>query len=304
MNTYHLGLCIIICVVTFSFIVTPATRAQEYYVYEVQIRQDGSAVWIVTQFSSASAPVETWTSFQQKVYGLVDTAAKVTNRSMDVDVAALQINTTLTSGSKITEYAFVWLNFSIIQRNEVIFGDVFQTPGFFDQLFGDASLHLIYPEELTIKSVFPPPYERQDENCMLKWARTQDLTSEGVKVILIPKGLLEDENLGLALIALVVVVVVPLVPLGYYMVKKHRNGKSLSPLTAKPTGIETDSDKILNLLKTSGGSMRQTEIAERLGFSKAKASQLLTELENKGILARYKRGRDKIVTLDTGETDE
>ena len=107
MNTCHLRICIIICVVAFSFIIIPATRAQEYYVYEVQIRQDCSAVWIITQFSSASAPVETWTSFQQKVYGLVDAAAKVTNRSMDVDVTALQINTTLTSGSKITDGNFL-----------------------------------------------------------------------------------------------------------------------------------------------------------------------------------------------------
>jgi uncharacterized membrane protein len=38
-------------------------------------------------------------------------------------------------------------------------------------------------------------------------------------------------------------------------------------------------------------------IAEQCRFSKAKTSQLVAALEQKGVVRRYKKGRDKIVTL-------
>ena len=46
-----------------------------------------------------------------------------------------------------------------------------------------------------------------------------------------------------------------------------------------------------------GGSVNQSIIAERCQFSKAKTSQLLSALEQKGVVIRHKKGRDKIVIL-------
>jgi len=81
---------------------------------------------------------------------------------MAVDESSLQISTTISSESKTTEYFFQWQNFSVIQGNEIIFGDVFHANNFFDQLFGDASLQVSYPSDFSIKSVSPAPYERDD----------------------------------------------------------------------------------------------------------------------------------------------
>jgi uncharacterized membrane protein len=217
---------------------------------------------------------------------------------MKVDESSLQINTTLTLESKTTEYTFVWKTFSTTQDNELRFGDVFQVSNFFGILFGDAALQLTYPSEYNAKSVYPPPYERQDENNMLKWARTQDLTNADTKITLSSNNKSDPQNntVGIDVIGSgVVAVVVPVALIGLYTARK-RNTKTSTTPTAKPSILESDEDKILNLLKTSGGSMRQTEITERLGYSKAKTSQLLSALEGRGLLARYKRGRDKIVT--------
>ena len=270
----------------------------------VQVRSDGSAVWTVTQFSSANATVESWESFQQKIFDLVDSASTITHRAMDIDEASLQINTTLSLESKTTEYTFVWRNFSIV-GNELSFGDVFAVNNFFGQLFGDAALQVSYPQDFTVKSVYPPPYERQDELHTLKWARTQDLAGSNTRIILTPDDFIttniprQTDFIVIALLA--VGISVPL--LGFYAFKKRRNnGKSAAFAVAEASVIETEEDKILKLLKTSGGTMRQSDITERLGFSKAKTSQLLTALEGKGNLARYKKGRDKIVTLNGRET--
>jgi uncharacterized membrane protein len=147
--------------------------------------------------------------------------------------------------------------------------------------------------------VYPPPYDRQDENKLLKWARTQDLTNVDTKITFSTSGQSDanSNTVGMDVIGgAVVAVAVPVSLVSVYAAKKRKNTTSATHVTTEPLGLESDEDKILNLLKSAGGSMRQTEITERLGYSKAKTSQLLTALEGKGLLARYKRGRDKIVT--------
>ena len=44
----------------------------------------------------------------------------------------------------------------------------------------------------------------------------------------------------------------------------------------------SEEDKVLKLLKSFGGNMRQSEITEKSRFSKAKTSQLLTGFREKG----------------------
>ena len=76
--------------------------------------------------------------------------------------------------------------------------------------------------------------------------------------------------------------------------KRKRNATSDVPAEFP---IMSEEDKILKLLRSFGGSMRQSEITNKSRFSKAKTSQLLAVLEKKGSITRYKSGRDKIVTL-------
>jgi uncharacterized membrane protein len=305
MNNHRLTVCFTIAVALILLVPTYPAQSQTYCLYNVQIRSDGSAVWTVTQFSNANATIETWESFQQKIFDLVDSASIITHRAMEIDGASLQINTTLSLESKTTEYTFVWRNFTEIQNSEISFGDVFVVNNFFGQLFGDAALQVNYPQDFTVMSVYPPPYERQDELHTLKWARTQDLASSSTRIILTPNENFINNTVpgqtGFVIIALLALgISVPL--LGFYTSKKRRSDDKAASLTVPEIAvIETEEDKILKLLKTSGSTMRQSDITERLGFSKAKTSQLLSALEGKGKLARYKKGRDKIVTLNGRE---
>jgi uncharacterized membrane protein len=43
--------------------------------------------------------------------------------------------------------------------------------------------------------------------------------------------------------------------------------------------------------------MHQSKIAEKCGFSRAKASKLLKVMENKAVIKREQKGREKMVTL-------
>jgi hypothetical protein len=301
---YRLIICLAVAIAVTLLAPLQIAQCQEYYAYSVQVRSDGSAVWTITQFSDINASTTSWASYQQKIYGLVNQASDATHRPMAVDDSSFGISSTLSAESKITEYTFVWLNCSASQDNELVFGDVFRVSNFFSQLFGDASIQLTYPQGYAVQSVYPPPYERQDNLNMMKWARTQDLSDGSVKIVLTQSG---QSNGGSdaaqsSFIGLVVAVIaVPVSVVGFFVYRKRRSSNQTNAAVQVPSAVESDEDKILKLLKTSGGSMRQTEITERLGYSKAKTSQLLTALEGSGVLARYKKGRDKIVTFRKGE---
>ena len=299
MSKHSLTVCLIICTLILLLLPLHVAQGQNYFEYNVQMKSDGSAVWLITQFSSANATVESFDIFQQKIFDLVDSAAIITNRGMTVNENSLQINTTVSLESKITEYSFVWQNFSLIQDNIFTFGDVFQVNNFFGQLYGDAALQLTYPSEFAVKSVSPAPYERQDLADIMKWSRTQDLVTNRVTIVLTRNSQTSnDTNNSWQLYAIVVAIIVGVVILALislFMLKNRKNNAPLASTIESP--LMSEEDKVLKLLKSFGGRMRQSEITEHSRFSKAKTSQLLTALEKRGSITRYMSGRDKIVVL-------
>ena len=299
MSNYRLTVCLTICALMILLLPLQATQGQNYFEYKVQVKSDGSADWTLTQFSSANATVETFDVFQQKTFDLVDSAASITHRAMAVDENSLLINTTVSSESKTTEYAFTWQNFSIVQGNKLSFGDVFQVNNFFGQLYGDAALQLSYPSDFSVKSVSPAPYERQDSADLLRWSRTQDLVINRVSIVLTSNSQSTFGNGSdwqqYAIIVAVSAVGVILSLLGFYTFKRRKINAASTTLAESP--LVSEEDKVIKLLKSSRGSMRQSEITEQCRFSKAKTSQLLAVLEKRGSITRYKNGRDKIVTL-------
>ena len=304
MKASRLAVCYAICMLLLLLLPLYKADCQNYAEYSVQINSDGSALWKVTNFSDVNATVDTFQDFQQRTFNLVNSAASLTHREMSVDENSLQINTTISSDSKITEYSFTWLNFSIIQGNKIIFGDVFQVNNFFSQLYGDAALQISYPSTFTVKSVTPPPYERDDSAKTLSWARTQDLVDSKSSVVL--TSALSNGNSNqqwwqqYTIIGTILVAGAALSFVGFYTFKRHKvNRKSeTNAILAETPQFESEDEKILKILKSSGGSMRQSDINDKCGFSKAKTSQLLTALEKKGVITRYKKGRDKIVNLN------
>jgi len=59
--------------------------------------------------------------------------------------------------------------------------------------------------------------------------------------------------------------------------------------------LRSDEEKVLELLKE--GPLYQSDLVKRLGFSKAKVSLLLRDMEKKGLIERVKEGRTYLVRL-------
>ena len=84
--------------------------------------------------------------------------------------------------------------------------------------------------------------------------------------------------------------------------RRNRKKKATQINTFSEAGqMDSGEEEIIKVLRSSGGNLHQSVIAERCRFSKAKTSQLLSALEQKGVVRRYKKGRDKIVTLNEQE---
>ena len=302
METHRLTACCAILLLLLLLLPIYKVNCQDYIEYKVKINSDGSAAWVIAKVSDVNASIDTWEGFQTKVFNLVDSAANVTKRAMAVDENSLQINTTISSGSKTTEYLFVWQNFSVNSNDELMFGDVFGVNGFFTQLYGEASLQISYPSTYTVKAVVPEPNVRDESACTLRWYRTQEMVNGKSSVILADKQI-ENTQSGIpqqyAIIGAVSAIGVAASLTGLYAIKRNKPTTKINTTGALASAVQVESeeDKILNILRTSGNTMRQSDITEQCRFSKAKTSQLLAALEKGGVITRYKKGRDKIVTL-------
>lgn len=301
-------LCVVcaLLVLIFQF---ECVQAQSYIQYRVQVNGDGSAAWTVTQVSETNGTVDTWTGFQQRVASLIEAAANQTQREMSLDPNSPQISTTISSkASKITEYVFTWVNFSAVQDGNLTFGDVFNVAGFFNQLYGDGALQITYPSTYTLKSVSPAPDERIDSTQTLQWLGTQFFVNGNPGISLSaasptpsPTPTQNANGTGWQLLVLfgVGTAVIAAALIAGFLILRGRRRKPINPartLSDAPE-IESEEQKIIKIIRSHGGRISQSAITEQSRFSKAKTSQLLSALEKKGVVRRYKKGRDKIVTL-------
>src|SRR4030067_2291579 len=119
-------------------------QCQDYIEYKIQTNLGSSAYWTITKVSDINATIDL-EGFQQRVESLIEAASIMTGREMSLDVNSLQVSDEISwdTQSKTTVYAFTWQNFTIIEEGQITFGDVFQVPGFFSQLYGAGALRII-----------------------------------------------------------------------------------------------------------------------------------------------------------------
>lgn len=295
--------CIPIVIVLFTLLLIPygTVHSQNQTEYTIQINSDCSATWTIQQIGTN---VTIDPTFQSKLSSLINATESITGRNM---TGILDSITVSFSGSYVdVEYKFQWMNFSKKENAKIIIGDVFQVKDFFDQLYGDGQVDMTYPSQYVIASKTEPfPYIENDSSRTLVWLGTDDFKDGNPTIVLIESsstsGFLEAWH-NIVLIACLSVLAAGSL-IGFYVFKlRKKKGKEITKkLEAPSLGIETNEEKIVKILKSSGGSLCQSAIAEQCKFSKAKTSQLLATLEDNGIVTRYKRGRDKIVVLNEQE---
>jgi uncharacterized membrane protein len=284
---------------------TCVAQDQQTIVYQLQLNTDNTAKWAITKVQNINGSVDTWENFQQKIIKITDSAANITQRPTAIDLNSLQMTTTIYQPqSKTTEYTFTWLNFTTTQNALTNLGDIFQTPNFFEQLYGEGRLEITYPPSYTIATVNPAAFEQENSSQKMVWLRTQDFVNGKPQITFnnnptpTPQQTNNETSTTLYLSTAIIAATITAIII-FYLSKKHKKPDNPSqPISNfKTTLLESDEEKILKILISKGNSAPQSTITDQCNFSKAKTSQLLTALERKGVVTRYKRGRDKIVTI-------
>ena len=309
----------IACLILLTSLIYYAEGQNDAIVYRIEINSDNSATWTITQVQDINGTIDSWEGFQHKVVILIDEAAIKTQRQMAAAGDSFQMASRISQDtqSKTTEYQFTWINFSTTQNNQMFFGDVFTIPSFFYKLYGEGNIQIHYPESYTITSISPEPNQQHNSTNTISWIRTQDFIN-GRPTITLVAGTISptpsqntDNNFGqIYLLSGIVVATIIITLVSSFFVIRHRKAKikvaqPSSPIYKKSSPLESEEEKILKVLHTNQGTAFQSFISAQCKFSKAKTSQLLTALERKGIVRRYKKGRDKIVILaDEGKSEQ
>ena len=289
----------LILIVAFSSSVKAQTTITQYM---IQLNADGSANWTITQVSNPNGPVDTFVGFEGKVTSLVDTAANQTNRQMGVASTTFQMSTVNSSNnSKTTAYSFTWSNFSLARQGQLVVSDVFGVNGFFDRLYGNGVLQIIYPANYTLETVTPKPDQQDLSTQTLEWLGTQFFVTENPQIVLKSQGTAKSDSVQLfpyvqVSVVAVVVAVAAIVATWFFFVNRRSKIK-MAPVMPTLTLPENEEEKVLRVIRSSVGGVYQSAITEQCKFSKAKTSQLLSALEREGKVRRVKKGRDKIVHI-------
>ena len=275
-----------------------AFAAADYVEYNINIREDGSAFWTIIHVTDINSVVDSWEDFEHRLISTINNAKDRTGREMAPDFLSLEMSTQIhwETSSKTIEYIFRWENFSIIEESQISIGDVF-TEDFFSLLYGEGELILTYPSGYLLRSVSISPNEMDQSTNTLHWYRTQDFLA-GTHNILFEVGVGSNGFLNLFTLVILSSGGIGIMVITFLVFKQRRKQKEkLSRLEEFPSlqESESDQDKILRLLDSSGGNLKQSEVSAKLGFSRAKTSLLLSEMEKNSIVRRIKKGKTKII---------
>ncbi|AKB80885.1 hypothetical protein MSBR3_0307 [Methanosarcina barkeri 3] len=75
------------------------------------------------------------------------------------------------------------------------------------------------------------------------------------------------------------------------------DNSEIEPADLKRPPLTTDLREILDMIRGHRGRITQKELRSRLEYSEVKVSLLLSELEKRGLIKKFKHGRENIVTL-------
>lgn len=288
----------------------------------VDIEPNGTAHWDVTYrvrlgdenataaFESLREDIEANRTayieqFADRMRPTVAGAADAAGREM-----ALQNVTVSTSREALPQeygvvtYRFEWTNFAVVNGDQLRFGDAIA--GLF--LDRESTLIVRWPAEYTAVSISPTP--DQQSVTQATWTGPSDFPADEPRVVLGPSSAETGEADGptrSATRSLVVPVVLSVVVLGGLVAGGvgYRRRTRYEPTHTdhdhssadSPDALLSNEEQVLALLESHDGRLRQQRVAEALGWTDAKTSQVVSSMREAGTVETFRLGRENVVSL-------
>ena len=274
--------------------------------YTITLREDGTANWhveyrtLLVSDEDAGA-FDSYTKnvsftylpqFKDLMQSSAAQAAAATSRPMEItDFAGdTVIQTTPTGRYGVVYYSFSWKNFAKTGTNLAI-GDAF-AGGMY--LAKDNTLIIRYPSGYSVSVTEPAPDQVRDG---LIWYGQRSFGAGEPRLVFEKPGF---PWLPVVLAGLIGVIIVA----GLYVILAKRrspqpvdNEADDPPITLSETELFSLEERIIQLLKTSGGEQYQSEIVKNLGLPKSTVSATLNDLHKRGLIQKIKKGRENLIRL-------
>jgi uncharacterized membrane protein len=272
--------------------------------YVITIGEDGTANWHVEYrtllisdadrdaFDSYAKNVSSvyLPQFQDLMQRSAAQASAATFRHMETSdfTGETVIQTTPTGRYGVVYYSFSWKNFAHTGTN-LAMGDAF-AGGLY--LAKDNTLVIRYPSGYTVSAAEPAPDQVRDG---LIWYGQRSFGAGEPRLVFEKPGIPWLPLLAGGVLVLVVIA-------GLYMIlSKRRSPEPVEtdypPVTLSETELLSLEERIIQLLKSSGGEQYQSEIVKNLGLPKSTVSATLNDLHQRGIIQKIKKGRENLIRL-------
>ena len=272
--------------------------------YTITVGEDGTGIWHVEYrtllpsdedlavFDSYAKNVSTiyLPQFQDLMQRSAAQASASTSRKMGItDFSGdTVIQTSPTGRYGVVFYSFSWKGFAKT-GNGITIGDAFA--GGLD-LAKDHTIIIRYPTGYTVSLAEPPPDQVRDG---LIWYGQRSFGAGEPRLVFERSGF---PWLPVLLGSVLVLIVIAGL---FLVVKKRRRSEPDEPDGAIVPLSEADlvslEERIVQLVKATGGEQYQSEIVKTLGLPKSTVSASLNDLHRRGIIQKIKKGRENLIRL-------
>ncbi|NJD52317.1 MAG: ArsR family transcriptional regulator [Candidatus Methanoperedens sp.] len=274
--------------------------------YTINIKENGSAIWDVEyrtllstkedfdSFENYSAQINSkyLVDFKELMQRSAQEAAVATARTMaarDFNGEAI-IQSTPTGKYGVVRYTFTWTNFAKTGQN-INVGDVF-VGGLY--LSNDNTLIIRYPQDYTVEQVVPGPDQNRDG---MIWYGLRSF-SAGEPRIILAKPLFTSTTVA------VLVIIGLFITVSMLFVKRRKEAEEKTSAEISETNIHIPEiemldveDRIMKMLKESGGALYQSEIVRQLNLPKSTVSSVLNKLHDKNVIQKIRKGRENLIRM-------
>ncbi|MFC7027230.1 helix-turn-helix transcriptional regulator [Halomicroarcula sp. GCM10025324] len=315
----------VVGIVLLALLVTQAGAGQtvpdtDNTVTRISVAADGDAEWTVTVRTRLhdESDVRAYRAFEDRVRenrsqyldpfrdrltGVVATAADRTGRSMTAENFA--ISTTVQQVPRrwgVVEYTFTWTAFARSDGDALVVGDVFDGGLFIAR---NDTLVVTGPSSYEVTQVTPNPETRDDGT--VSWLGPREFADDRPKVRYVPAPATDETGTAqpgaprqdaLPFVLGIIGLAVALAGAIVYRRQRRRGdpGDGEQPGTTA-AAIQTDGDRVVQLLGDSGGQMKQSAIAEQFDWSASKTSRVVSALTDDGRVEKLRIGRENVVSL-------
>lgn len=255
---------------------------------------------------------------EQAVTARVGQAENVTGREMEAIAFSRSAAVEEQAGEGenatlgIVEMSFIWTNATVREGGDIVLGDVFEGGLYLDS---HQSLVVLAGDDLRFVSVSPMESAvvsnaTLNESESVTWTGELQFSDRRPRAVFAPEE--GPPNPSSDLTWMMVGLLVALLGLGAALLWRQvglpvqRESPNDETATLEPAVTDeellSDEARVEQLLADHGDRMKQVDIVDATGWSKAKVSTLLTEMAEEGRISKLRIGRENIITLESSDS--